>query len=334
MHKLPTKKKIARKRDSILDWYRENRRPLPWRSSRNPYKIWISEVMLQQTTVQAVIPYYERFLKRFPSIDDLATADISEVYEAWAGLGYYSRARNLHKAAQEISKIGFAQSWEDLIKLPGFGDYTSRAVSSLAFGESVGVVDGNVIRVLSRAFNLSLEWWKTKEKRFLQSLSDSINSEGPSEEINQALMELGATICTPQSPACLICPWSSTCESRKQDTHLNLPLKKKKAPPEIWHWKLEVPRFNKKSFGFQENNYAPFLKNHLLPPGEVRRLKKAPRQFDLRHKVTKYDLFIDVEFKNCRKQAKSYRWIDKKAVSKEIPLSVVKKILSLADSPT
>src|SRR5690606_28771755 len=135
----------------LLRWYAENRRDLPWRKGRDPYRVWISEVMLQQTTVRAVIPYYERFMERFPTVAALAAAPEEQVLNSWAGLGYYSRARNLHRAAKALAELkGFPKTHMELAKLPGFGEYTSRAVSSIAFGEPVGAVDGNLIRVISR----------------------------------------------------------------------------------------------------------------------------------------------------------------------------------------
>ena len=149
-------KQFEKDRDSLITWYKENKRDLPWRNpqgsrgSKDPYRIWISEVMLQQTTVTAVIPFYEKFMNRFPKVQDLAQAKIEDVYEYWAGLGYYSRARNLHKAAQMFAENGFPKTAAELIEYPGLGPYTSRAIASLAFGEKVGVLDGNVIRVLSR----------------------------------------------------------------------------------------------------------------------------------------------------------------------------------------
>ena len=159
---------------NLIAWYQKNKRVLPWRASQDPYKIWISEVMLQQTTVTAVIPYYEKFLKLFPTVQKLAAATIEDVYEMWAGLGYYSRARNLHKSAVLLSEMilsgnGFPQSYQQLLELPGFGPYTARAVSSLAFGEKTGVLDGNVIRVLSRKYGIDSDWWQTVARNDLQT---------------------------------------------------------------------------------------------------------------------------------------------------------------------
>ena len=194
-------------RRRIKAWYATRARQLPWRETGDPYRIWISEIMLQQTTVKAVIPYFNRFIKRFPTVKALADARIEDIYEQWAGLGYYSRARNLHKAAQEIASLkSFPKSHTELLKLPGFGDYTARAVSSQAFGEAAGVVDGNVIRVLSRRFGLPVEHWKNKEKKLLKQIADEYVEHGDPGVINQALMEVGSTICTPHNPTCWLCP--------------------------------------------------------------------------------------------------------------------------------
>ncbi len=192
---------------NLINWYLENQRLLPWRMDRDPYKIWISEVMLQQTTVAAVIPYFEKFIQKFPTVQILASSKLEDVYEFWAGLGYYSRARNIHASAKILAISGFAKTHTELIKLPGFGPYTSRAVSSLAFNESVGVLDGNVIRVLSRVFAIKSEWWKPLHRIQLQNYSDQLAKYGESANLNQGLMELGATVCTPQKPLCPICPW-------------------------------------------------------------------------------------------------------------------------------
>ena len=210
---------------SLESWYLQHRRELPWIKNQDPYLIWISEVMLQQTTVAAVVPYFEKFVRRFPDVRSLAMAELSEVLEFWSGLGYYSRARLLHRSAQELTKSGFPQKAELLLLLPGFGPYTSRAVSSLAFGERVGVLDGNVIRVLSRVMGQAAPWWQSKDRQRLQDLADQLVQEGDPSAINQGLMELGATVCTPQNPTCLLCPWSQRCVARKTEQVQNLPLK-------------------------------------------------------------------------------------------------------------
>src|SRR6185312_12760226 len=158
----------------LLEWYRANRRELPWRASRDPYRIWISETMLQQTTTTAVIPFFERFVARFPDLKALAQSTEAEVLEMWSGLGYYSRARNLHKAAQAlVARGGFPQTHEELAEFPGFGPYTARSVASLAFDQAVGVVDGNVIRVLSRCEGEDWEWWRPNVRQQIQNRADA-----------------------------------------------------------------------------------------------------------------------------------------------------------------
>ena len=219
--------------NSLLSWYRENKRELPWRKDRNPYQIWLSEVMLQQTTVVAVIPYYEKFLKVFPQVSDLAKAPLDLVLEQWSGLGYYSRARNLHRSAQALHENGFPKTAEELLKLPGFGPYTSRAVSSIAFDEPVGVLDGNVIRVLTRVQAWDIPWWTSASKILLQTSSDLLATKGPSSDINQGLMELGATVCTPHNPNCFLCPWRKNCRSFQLGKVSEIPLKKPRKKSEV-----------------------------------------------------------------------------------------------------
>ncbi len=194
----------------VLEWFRQNKRDLPWRKTRDPYRIWISEIMLQQTLVKTVLPYYERFLARFPDLHSLAQADESEVVALWSGLGYYGRARNLHRAACQIcaQRKKFSWKFEELLKLPGVGRYTAGAVSSIAFDEKHAVVDGNVRRLLSRYFGKVLgvgECWKTAESLLPQKNTG---------DFNQALMEIGATICRPENPLCLICPLRQDCQTK------------------------------------------------------------------------------------------------------------------------
>ena len=316
-------------RVNLLNWYRQNQRPLPWRKNRDPYRVWISETMLQQTTTEAVKPYYEKFLKRFPTVEDLANSPIESVLEMWAGLGYYSRARNLHKAAQELAEKGFARSYQKLIELPGFGPYTSRAVSSIAFGEEVGVLDGNVIRVLSRKNNLALEWWRPKERDILQKKADEVVAGGPSHELNQALMELGATICTPQNPKCLLCPWLSTCEGQKKQTHTLLPLKKPKAAGETWHWKATVYTRQNRIY-LVENTGAPFLKGQWLLPAEAKKVKTAPQKFTFKHGITRYDIYVSIEKKSqisAQHKKQQGRWVELEKLAQISPFSLMTKAL-------
>ncbi|MCB0378573.1 MAG: A/G-specific adenine glycosylase [Bdellovibrionales bacterium] len=323
---------MAGEAEALHQWFQENSRPLPWRKSKNPYRIWISEVMLQQTTVTAVVPYFKKFTARFPDVKSLAQADLKEVYEYWAGLGYYSRARNLHKSAQALYSLGqFPKNYNDLIQLPGFGDYTSRAVSSQAFSEPVGVVDGNVIRVLSRRFGLSIEWWKTKEKKHLQEIADHYASLSEPSIINQSLMELGSTICRPQNPSCLLCPLKKNCIALKQDRIDQLPLKKAKRQSEIWLWKAEIIEKGDK-LALVKNEYAPFLKGQLILPGEVKKQKLAPKEYDFQHAITHHKIYVQVTRRRSNftgRQKLPLEWIYPKQLKEKAPFSLIQKAIDI-----
>lgn len=310
----------------LLNWYRANKRDLPWRKNREAYRIWISEVMLQQTTVAAVIPFYEKFMKRFPKVQDLAKASEPEVLEMWAGLGYYSRARNIHKAAKQISKQGFPQTAEELLELPGFGPYTSRAVASLAYNEKVGVLDGNVIRVLSRVHGLKLNWWLPKERVQLQNLSDQLAQTELNSEINQGMMELGATICTPKKPLCLLCPWKSQCVALKKDIVSQLPLSKPKQEGEIWHWHMQI-HTNKNKIYLEKNKVTPFLPDMMFPPSIAQKTKKKPSNFDIKHSVTKYDIYIKLDASGKTAKLTKTNWFDVNDIKKINHSSLMTKIL-------
>ncbi len=310
----------------LLNWYRINKRDLPWRKNRDPYRIWISEVMLQQTTVAAVVPYYEKFILRFPKVKDLANAEEPDVLEMWAGLGYYSRARNIHKSAKLISARGFPQTAEALLELPGFGPYTSRAVSSLAFNEKVGVLDGNVIRILSRVKGLKLSWWQPKERIILQKLADELAQSEFNSEINQAMMELGATICTPKKPLCLMCPWKSKCVALAKDKVALLPLPKPRQKTEIWHWKMQISTKNNNIY-LEKNRATPFLPGLLFPPGLASSVAQRPKKFDLKHSVTKYEIYIELQTTPAKKAAKS-NWFELTTIKKINHSSLMTKILN------
>ncbi len=319
----------AARRD-LIAWYQKNKRNLPWRQSREPYRIWISEVMLQQTTVTAVIPYYEKFLTRFPTVQSLAIATEGEVIEMWAGLGYYSRARNLHKSAQILAKKDFLNTAAQLLELPGFGPYTSRAVSSLAFGEPVGVLDGNVIRVLSRYYGLKLKWWENKEKERLQELSDALADTKMSSEVNQGLMELGATICTSQKPLCFMCPWNKNCVAFRKGITQLLPLSKPKPEFQMWSWTLS-PLIKNEQIFMQPNTATPFLKKMMFPAGQAELLSKKPAKYDIKHGVTKYDIFISIQ-KTPLKSMGPGEWVPLNEVKKINPTSLMSKILKFVEN--
>jgi A/G-specific adenine glycosylase len=218
-------------RKSLLDWFQTYQRDLPWRKDHDPYRIWVSEIMLQQTRVATVIPYYERFLARFPDVQSLAAAPQEEVLRLWSGLGYYSRARNLQHAAQQIvAKHGgeFPHQREDVMALAGIGEYTAAAILSIAFGEERAVLDGNVARVISRLEAVRGDLREPLRWRRLQSTADELLARESPGDWNQAMMELGATLCTPRSPQCLLCPVAEFCKARKLGMAESLPEKRKK----------------------------------------------------------------------------------------------------------
>jgi A/G-specific adenine glycosylase len=312
----------------LLNWYQVVQRPLPWRLNRDPYRIWISETMLQQTTTTAVIPFFERFMQRFPNLQSLAAASEAEVRAQWAGLGYYSRATNLWRAAQQLAKLSqFPRTHQDLLELPGFGNYTARAVSSLAFGERVGVVDGNVIRVLTRLANWEEEWWKTDVRELLQRRADEWCRSAPPELINQALMELGATICTPKSPQCLLCPLLSSCRGQKARNLTNLPKSRPKRQREFWLWQADVYERRGRVF-LTATHELPFLRRHWVLPGSTKRLKSRPRQFDFSHSITHHDIFVVVRrLSTAPRSQKDGQWIARAKISAFAPASLIQKAL-------
>jgi len=219
--------------EKVVKWYEHNKRDLPWRESSDPYKIWLSEIILQQTRVIQGLPYYLRFIERFPSVTALAQASEQEVLRLWQGLGYYTRARNLHKCAKKIvsdHKGVFPGSFAELKKLPGIGDYTAAAIASIAHQEPVAVVDGNVFRVLSRIFGIETEINSPKGKKIFTDLANKLISQKHPEKHNQAVMEFGALHCTPKNPSCNMCVFSVNCIAFKNNLQDTLPVKTKAKP--------------------------------------------------------------------------------------------------------
>jgi A/G-specific adenine glycosylase len=216
---------------ALLAWYGKERRDLPWRRSADPYRVWVSEIMLQQTRAQAVIPYYERFLARFPSLDALAAAEEEEVLALWSGLGYYSRARNLLKAACAVQARGFPRDLESWRALPGVGDYTAAAIASIAFSLPHAAVDGNVLRVAARLENDAADIGSARTRaRFRRIVEGWLDRRDPG-GFNQAMMELGATVCLPKTPRCGACPLQARCAARSAGTAAQLPIKLRRVKP-------------------------------------------------------------------------------------------------------
>ncbi len=219
--------------DRLLAWYEEEARDLPWRRTRDPYSILVSEIMLQQTRVETAIPYYERFLRAYPTVESLATAPIDGVLKLWEGLGYYRRAHHLHRAAREVVERHGAKIPADLASLrdlPGIGPYTAAAVASIAFGGDEPVLDGNVTRVLARLFRVSGDPQRADTRRRLEELARSLVPRGRASEFNQALMDLGARVCRPRNPSCEDCPMASLCEAHRAGEETLFPTRTRKRP--------------------------------------------------------------------------------------------------------
>ena len=213
---------------TVLDWFRENGRELPWRETRDPYAIWLSEIILQQTQVKQGWDYWERFMQRWPKVEDLANATEDEVLREWQGLGYYSRARNLHFAAKQIVGMGgFPQTIEGIKALKGVGDYTAAAIGSFAFGLPAAVVDGNVYRVLARYYGIETPINTTEGKKEFAALAQSLLPSSDYGTYNQAIMDFGAIQCTPQSPKCIVCPLQESCAALRSGRADALPVKQK-----------------------------------------------------------------------------------------------------------
>ncbi len=250
--------------DRLLTWYHSRKRDLPWRHDPEPYRVWVSEVMLQQTTVKAVLPYFESFLEKFPSVEDLAAADLNQVLSSWAGLGYYSRARNLHAAARrivEFHKSQFPDRYSDVLALPGIGRYTAGAIVSICFGDPYPVVDGNVRRVVTRYLgvrrlidtSLNNEMWS-----FLSDLASSNAIRDSVSDFKQALMELGALVCTPRKPDCSSCPLRESCVASGAGVQEEIPVTKpRRKTVELSFVSAVIPKDG--SFLMRLNRDDPFL---------------------------------------------------------------------------
>ena len=299
-------------RKLLLDWYQNSRRDLPWRGTRDPWRILLSEVMLQQTRVVAVVPYYQRFAERFPTPQALAAAPEQELLALWSGLGYYARARNLQRAAQAIVQLGaFPETFEQIRELPGVGDYTAAAVASIAFGLAHAVLDGNVVRVLSR---LTAERGDVQSSivraRLKQTAQTMLDVRRPG-DFNQALMELGATVCLPRAPQCLLCPLREQCAARAEGIQNELPVKLNKRDPIKLALELLLVekdgRVLMRQRGEHEPRLAGFweLPESRLIPGARRTVKLG----EFRHSITRHDYSVEVWQAEPMRAPKGFRWI-------------------------
>lgn len=287
-------------RENLLKWYHKYQRDLPWRKTSDPYAIWVSEVMLQQTQVATVIPYFQRFMEQFPDVFSLSGADLRSVLKTWEGLGYYARARNLHRAAMEI--VGrhegkLPSSFDELKKLPGVGDYIAAAISSIAFQKPHPVVDGNVKRVLSRLFLIDTPVNSPdSQKIYYQHALGFVDIRSKDHQgiFNQAIMELGAMICKPQNPCCLICPVAHFCQAHKEKAVDQYPrrIKKKKAP--VFHVSAAVLRKNGKILITQRKPEGHLGGLWEFPGGKVRE-KETPEEACIRELKEEVNLTVSVD---------------------------------------
>ena len=239
------KQNISLFTSTLLAWYRTNGRNLPWRNTQDPYAIWLSEIILQQTRIVQGMDYWLRFMEKWPCVEDLAAAKEDEVMRMWQGLGYYSRARNLHKAAQQIVALGhFPNTLDGIKRLKGVGDYTAAAIGSFAFGLQVASVDGNFYRVLSRYFGIDTPINTTEGIKLFAALAQEHLPQGAAADYNQAVMDFGATQCTPKSPQCEVCPLAETCVARREARIEQLPVKLKTVKIKTRHLVLYYIRWN------------------------------------------------------------------------------------------
>jgi A/G-specific adenine glycosylase len=305
-----------RRPDALLTWFDQHRRDLPWRRTSDPYKIWLSEVMLQQTRVETVLPFYNRFLERFPTVEDLAGAELEEVLTLWSGLGYYRRARQLHAASRRIAEAGaFPSTVEELLDLPGVGGYTAAAVASIAFGVVAPVMDGNVERVLSRCLALDEDPRASGgRKRLLAAAAELLDPDRPGDS-NQALMELGATLCSPRRPKCLLCPLRPGCRASLEGDPESYPLPKVKRESERHRLLVAVVEDGAGVLLFRRPEDSPLLAGTWELPwvtlerdGAVETADPAaelhrrygglwslgPREAGARHGITYRDLEVDI----------------------------------------
>ena len=282
---------------AILEWFRENGRVLPWRETRDPYAIWLSEIILQQTRIEQGKPYWERFMKRWPTVEALAQASEDEVLREWQGLGYYSRARNLHEAAKQIVEMGgFPKTVESIKRLKGVGDYTAAAIGSIAFNLPAAVVDGNVYRVLARHYGIETPINTTEGKKEFTALANSLLPANEASAFNQAMMDFGAIQCTPVNPQCTVCPLQETCVALHEGKTASLPVKRKTLKVQERHLVYIYVRHQGKTAihrraagDIWQGLYEPWL-TEAVPPGAI--LLRQGVKHVLTHRILYADFYL------------------------------------------
>lgn len=317
----------------LADWYLGAHRDLPWRRTTDPYRIWVSEIMLQQTRAQAVIPYYQRFLDRFPTVESLAAAAEQDVLVLWAGLGYYSRARNLLRAAQQVVEAGdFPRDYEAIRALPGIGDYTAAAITSIAFGLPHAVVDGNVLRVVARVENDSADIAVPRTRERFRAIVRQWMGRLQPGVFNQALMELGATVCLPAKPLCRECPIAHRCRSLQAGTVGQLPVKLRKTEPVAIAAVLLLVRRGGRVLLRQKEAGARRMAGfwELPAPQELPGSRAGKIWGEFRHTITHHHYTFTVRSASARAPGAGFQWFSVDQLS-EIPLSTTaRKALKLA----
>jgi A/G-specific adenine glycosylase len=320
--------------DSLTDWYRRERRDLPWRRTNDPYRILVSEIMLQQTRAQTVIPYYERFIERFPDVKALSDAGEAQVLTYWSGLGYYSRARNLQRAARVILASGqFPSDYDGIRELPGVGPYTAAAVASIAFNAPHAVVDGNVLRVIARLSDDGADIASSKTLARFQQIADQWLDHRHPGQFNQAMMELGATICLPRKPHCPLCPVAKWCEGRKAGRQYELPVKRSKAEPR--HIQIQVAIIQKAGSVLLRRRPAGASQMpgfwELPAPDDLPSWRAREALGSFRHTITNHHYTVTVLRGTVTRVPPGFQW-QRNGIDR-IPLTTVtKKAMSLITS--
>lgn len=312
---LPTTRTLSKLHKELLHWYDRHKRALPWRDSGNAYYVWISEIMLQQTRMEAVIPYFHKFIDKFPTIEQLAQANEDDVTKLWAGLGYYSRARNLRKAAIEIQNKhsgNLPTNYAELIALPGIGPYTANAILSMAFAQKFAAVDGNLERVIARLVAMPLSPKQGEGKSYVKEFAQMIVERGRPGDINQAFMDLSSSLCLPKTPKCLICPLAKICRANQEGLSDRIPVKNEKEKP-IERAAYATILFNKsgskflvgkrkKKMWLAEMWDIPWQVDKKIPRIRLESKTHKKSQFQLLRSITKYRVTMHFSVCSLRKQ--------------------------------